>query len=156
MLTAFGSRAPLETLGSPLVFKNPVAWESLASDGTRAICGALSLEAPETVDGVVVITSTHRLQKGLEAFSWHHRAEALDWRTGLYRDGPSGELTVGDRPGSIIAATPADALAVAHEWAERVRARLGNEFDVVFGDARHIDHGHAERDGVKVSRVYNR
>jgi len=156
MLTLFGSRAPLENLGSPLVFKNPVPWESLASEGTRSILAALALEAPETVDGVVVITSTGRRQKPLSRFSWHHRFEAVDWRTGLYHDA-TGELLLGGRPGSIVAPSPEEALSIGLAWADRVRDRCGNEFDVVFGtDRRHIDHGHAERDGVKVARVFQR
>ena len=153
MLTTFGSRAPLEPLGAALHFLEPVPWEVFASDGSRAILSALCLEAPRTLGGVVVISSTWRRAGSLDPFSWHQRFEAIDWRTGLYRDG-LGELLLGGRPGSILAGDPLEALGLAIEWADRVAARLGSEFDVVYGDRRHEDHGHAERDGRKVASVF--
>lgn len=147
METILGGRTPLETLGAPLDFVGPVRWECFRDGGLREILEALSLTAPRAlVGGVVVITSTYR--RPGERFSWHSRFAALDYRTGLYFNS-SGELELGTRPGSIAAATPELALEVAQAWADRLSSRLGSAFDVVFGDARHIDHGHVENDAAK-------
>lgn len=140
----FGTREPIEPLGSALVFLNPVPWEVLESAGCRRILSAISLEAPELIRSFVVITSTWR--PGEDAFSYHHRFEAIDWRTGV--DLPE-EL------GAIVAPTREARIEIAEAWADRIRDRCGREFDVIYGDARHIDHGHAERDGRKVARVYS-
>ena len=147
MSSVFGEREALEPIGSPLEFVGPVHWECFRDGGLREILEALSLTAPRAlVDGVVVITSTHRSHGS--RFSWHSRFAALDYRTGLYLD-EAGDLALGTRRGSIVAATPALALEVAQSWADRLDRRLGSAFDVVFGDARHIDHGHVENDAAK-------
>ncbi len=143
----FGERFPIETLGIPLEFAHPVPWEVFASEGCRRIFAALAIEAPETVGRVVFITSTWRRATPTSKFTYHHRAEAVDWRTGV--------LEPMDRePGAIVAASEGERNAIASAWARRVGERLGSEYDVIYGDKRHIDHGHAERDGRKVARVY--
>jgi len=159
-LTTYGDRSPLRTLGTSLAFRR-VPWECLETPGFRAIARALALEAPTLVDQVVVVTSTHRgpdpaamPDSWAEPFSYHQRFAALDWRTGLSREG--SDLRLGARPGSIVADTPLEALEIAKAWAARVRARLGPEFDVLLGDANHIDHGHAEHDARKAAAVFER
>lgn len=142
---AFGVREALEPLGALLEFSNPVPWEVLASDGCRRILSALALEAPETVGGIVVVTSTWRPTAGANEFSYHHAAEAIDWRTGV--DRPRS-------PGSVVAPSRIERIEISKAWAARVAARLGCEFDVIFGPPKHIDHGHAERDSLKAARVH--
>ena len=147
MSSVLGNREPLESLGASLEFAGPVRWECFRDGGIREILEALSLSAPLDLEGgVVVITSTYR-EPG-SGFSWHSRFAALDYRTGLYRD-QAGNLALGDRRGSIVAATPELALEIAQAWADRLSNRLGSNFDVVFGDARHINHGHVENDAAK-------
>lgn len=147
MSSVLGNREPLDPIGSSLEFVGPVHWECFRDGGIREILEALSLTAPRgLVDGVVVITSTYRGTGS--GFSWHSRFSALDYRTGIYRD-QAGNLALGTRRGSIVAPTPELALEVAQAWADRLSNRLGSNFDVVFGDARHIDHGHVENDAAK-------
>jgi len=145
--SVLGNREPLESLGASLEFVGPVRWECFRDGGIREILEALSLTAPrELVDGVIVITSTYRAPGS--GFSWHSRFAALDYRTGLYRD-QAGNLALGARRGSIVAETPELALEIAQAWADRLSNRLGSNFDVIFGDARHINHGHVENDAAK-------
>lgn len=140
-------RIPLEPRGGRLYFLNPVPWEVL--ERCAPILRALALEAPETVDGLVVITSTIRESDTYKPFSWHHAGQAIDWRTGI----KPAELAA--EPGAIVASSRDEAIEIAKAWRDRVADRLGNEFDVVGPrDYRHIDHGHAERDGRKTLRVY--
>lgn len=153
MMTLYGSRIAMVPLGPRLIFEREVPAECIANPDFGRLCMALTLEAPETVDGVVVVTSTWRPEA--RRFSWHQRFAALDWRTGLYRmaDGDMGLRTL---TGSILADDPSEALSIGRAWRERMAARLGDTFDVLLGDEDHIDHGHAEHDGSKAARVYGR
>jgi len=136
---------PLKTLGSPLFFLDAVPPEVL--ERCAPMLRAISLEAPETVGGIVVITSHIREPRG--AFSWHWTGDAVDWRTGIKPD------RLADEPGAIVASSRDEAIEIAKAWTDRVAARLGNEFDVVGPrDAKHVDHGHAEHDGRKAARVH--
>lgn len=156
MTALVGSRDPLELLGSRIVFKHPAPWEFFAIPGNLELLEAIAMTAPETVDEVVVITSTWRPYDPARGFSWHNAGRAVDWRTGIVGNSRAKAVELGDRPGSIVAPTPELALDIALEWAANMRARLGSCFDVILGDARHIDHGHAENDGGKRSRVHSR
>lgn len=140
MGTLFGEKAPLDVRGPKIRFQGDVPWELFERPGIRAMLRAISMEAPPTVDGVVVVTSTWRPFAESGGFSYHNRCDALDVRTGV--DGPT-------RPGSIVAPTRDGRIAIARDWAVRMKLRLGVEFDVIFGDARHIDHFHLEHDGLK-------
>lgn len=141
----FGERTALVTIGPRIMFDRPVPWELFERPGPRAMLRAISLEAPQTVDGVIVITSTIRDPDG--PFSWHWSADALDVRTGCFD-------AMAKARGAIIAPTYDDRVRLAGEWAARVRNRLGLEYDVIFGDERHIDHMHLEHDGGKASRRF--
>jgi len=154
MTALVGNRHPLELLGGLVEFKHPTPWEWFAIPGNVELLEALAMTKPETVDGIVVVTSTWRPFDEARGFSWHNAGRALDWRTGIVGDSRARPVEIGDRPGSIVAPTPELALDIALEWASNLRARLGSCYDVVLGDARHIDHGHAENDGGKRSRVH--
>ncbi len=140
-------RIPIETAGARLVFAHSVPWEVL--DRCLPLLRAIALEAPPTVGAVVVITSTHRTPKPGESFTWHHAGFAIDWRSGIKPDRLTGEL------GAIVASSRDMAIAILKSWVERVRARVGNEYDIVGPpDPRHLDHGHGEHDGRKAARVF--
>lgn len=145
MGTLFNDRSALVTVGPRIEFALPVPWELFERPGIRPMLRAISLEAPQTVDGVVVITSTIRDPEN--DFSWHWNANALDVRTGCFD-------RMARSPGAIIAPTYEDRVRLAAEWAARIRNRLGLEYDVIFGDARHIDHMHIEHDGAKAMRRF--
>ena len=141
-----GPRERFEALGKPLEFVGPTRWECFSDLGVRAILEALAITAPRLVGGVVVLTSTYR--RGGGRFSWHQRFAAVDVRTGLSKN-VRGELELGTRRGSFAAVSPGQAFAVGQRWQSDLEARLGNAFDVVFGDVEHIDHMHLELDGAK-------
>ena len=104
--------------------------------GPAALVRAFALEAPPTKGGVVVVTSVYR--KPGSKPSYHPELEAVDVRTGV----DDTRLV-----GSILGRTRADRYAKAEAWAERVRKRLGSEFDIIYGEAsRHVDHIHGEWD----------
>ena len=113
-------------------------------------------EAPRLIDDIVAVTSAWRPAK--PRFSWHHMGRAVDFRTGLnLRDDfrEMGQPDLDDlvytrRPGAIWCEPPGEneAEAVYYSacaWADRIRARLGTEFDIVYGiDVGHWNHIHAE------------
>lgn len=76
-----------------------------------------------------------------------------------WRDGPAGaslhsaskaiDIRAVDslgRPGAICGKTQDDQIEAGRLWAHRLRQKLGNCYDVVFGDPRHINHLHVELD----------
>lgn len=143
MATIFGEKVPLEAAGALIRFEQEVPWELFERPGIRAMLRAVSMEAPRTIGGIVVVTSTWRPFSG--QFTYHNRCDALDIRTGV--DGSS-------RQGAIIAPTREARIEAARAWAVRMKLRLGVEYDVVFGDERHIDHFHLEHDGAKAMNRY--
>lgn len=106
---------------------------------------AAALEAPLLVGDVLVITDAARLPTQGANASLHkppaapgeHGFAAIDIRTGVGSE---------RREGQIEAPDDAQRLEKARHWAARIRARLGDEYDVVFGDAAHHDHIHVEHD----------
>lgn len=122
-------------MGYPIEFKEGVFLHSnhCIEPGISRILWALSMTAPRTVGGVVMITSTFRPDPN----SYHSKYRAIDVRTGF------GNF---DRRGAIINDGPEDFMKKAQAWAWRIRHRLGFEFDVVFGDDSHKDHIHVEHD----------
>lgn len=143
MATLFGEKIPLEAAGPLIRFEQEVPWELFERPGIRAILRAVSMEAPRTIGGIVVVTSTWRPFVG--EFTYHNRCDAIDVRSGV--DGSS-------RQGAVIAPTREERIEVARAWSVRIKLRLGIEYDVVFGDARHIDHLHIEHDGSKAMARY--
>jgi hypothetical protein len=125
-------------------FSVDIPWEVIEQPGIRSILRAVSLEAPRMVGDVVVVTSAWRESEGV--FSWHWAGRALDIRTGILLDQST--------TGAVIGPNPKARTAICGEWAMRIRTRLGLEFDVIFGDAQHIDHIHIEHDGVRANRQY--
>ncbi len=143
----FNHREPLQVVGARIEFKGSVPWEVLQSTGVQRILQAAACEAPETVGNVITVTSTHRVATTTSRFSYHLLGEAVDIRTGVFEAAHTAR-------GAVVRATEADRRAISDAWAERIRQRLGGEFDVVYGDGKHIDHIHIERDGAKSGHVY--
>lgn len=141
--TMFGEKVALEVKGAMIRFDQDVPWELFERPGIRAILRAVSMEAPRTISGIVVVTSSWRPEVG--PFSYHHRADALDIRTGIERSAA---------PGAIIGPTREARMEIARQWAVRMKLRLGVEYDVQFGDVKHIDHFHIEHDGLKAMARY--
>ncbi|MEE9386403.1 MAG: hypothetical protein V3V08_23560 [Nannocystaceae bacterium] len=105
--------------------------------------------APEVVGGRICCTAIGR-EVDPEKFSYHGVGRAVDLRTGL--SGTNIEdLALQYRDGAITktesVAFKKDAYWEAMEWASRLRAALGDGYDVIYGiEQSHTDHVHIERD----------
>jgi hypothetical protein len=112
-------------------------------------------EAPNLIGGTLVITSAVRQVIEGKPRSWHHKARAVDFRTGLAGT-RLADLRWSSRIGAIECRGNAQvAYQRAIEWTYRIAARLGNEFDLVYGiAAKHVNHIHGEHDGNKSERRF--
>lgn len=90
--------------------------------------------APTLRDNTLVLTEAWR--PGHSQSSLHPACKAVDIRA----------VDDGDRPGAIVGADKDDQIEAGARWAERMRKKLGDNYDVCFGDASHINHIHLERD----------
>ena len=125
------------TLGPRIVFKEGGKGAYLFPAHYRdpLICRLLCVAAetaPPLVGNVLVVTEGWRNKD-----DQHGRIEALDFRTGI--DQP-------DREGAIEGTDRVIRMAHAHDWVEKMGERLGTDFYIKFGDYRHIDHIHGQRD----------
>lgn len=98
----------------------------------RRIIDAARLHAPEMTDNTVWITSAAdgKHSQG----SRHYTSEAFDIRVKNVK-GFKWSL-MGDWKFNQRVA----------DWAEAIRFELGSKYDVVYGDAQHLDHIHCEFD----------
>jgi hypothetical protein len=113
-----------------------VLYAEFFEPGPARLLRAFALEAPSLKGGVLVVTSVWR--PAGETPSLHPELLAIDVRTGV----DDTRLV-----GSILGSTREDRYAKAEAWAERVRRRVGVEYDIVYGEAvRHVDHIHGEWD----------
>lgn len=116
---------------------------------------------PSLLDGVVRGSSSFwENQKSYHQGKGDGHARAIDLRSGLYlkkEDGVSSKrerMSFGDgRQGDILPpiSNSGDMIWQTYlkgmAWAERIRQRLGYEFDVIYGiDRNHVDHIHLEHD----------
>ena len=99
-----------------------------------AIVRAACETAPTLVDNTLVITEGWRMAN--QSNSLHPACKALDIRA----------VDPMNRPGAISGSTDSKRIEQGHKWAERLQAKLGTDFDVVFGPPRHLNHIHVERD----------
>ncbi len=90
--------------------------------------------APTLRDNTLVLTEAWR--PGHSQASLHPACKAIDIRA----------VDGADRPGAIVGADEAEQTVAGDRWAERMRQKLGDNYDVVFGDQKHINHIHVERD----------
>jgi hypothetical protein len=139
----FYEKEPLTLVGPQIEFAMPVPWEVFAFPPIAKILSAICLEAPEMVGGVVCITSTWR--PAADPASWHHSGTAVDLRTGV--DGAT-------RRGAVVGLTRETRIENCRGWATRIKLRLGIDYDVIFGDPKHIDHIHIEHDGLKAIKPF--
>ena len=111
-------------------------------------------EAPPTVGGCIVIVSIYRKPAKGARFSYHHVGRAVDLRTDLSIT-PEGMIRAGGREGAIVDPDEVGgALTEARDWAQRIRERLGNEYDVVWNQADHLSHLHLEFDRRKEEKCF--
>jgi len=90
--------------------------------------------APTLRDNTMMLTEAWR--PGHAQASLHPACKALDIRA----------VDHSDRPGAIVGIDDEERIRIGDRWAERMRKKLGDNYDVVFGDANHINHIHLERD----------
>ena len=88
--------------------------------------------APPLIGQVLVITEGWR-----DKDDQHGRMQAIDFRTGI----ESPELL-----GAISGSDRFTRMALAHEWVDKQRKRLGTDYYIKFGDPQHITHIHGQRD----------
>lgn len=93
----------------------------------RVILDAARETAPELSDNTVWITSAADGKH--KAGSKHYTSEAFDLRIKNVKGFKPGQLNI-----------------PAARWAERLRATLGFNYDVIYGDKGHLDHIHIELD----------
>lgn len=119
-----------------------------------------ALEAPPTVDGIVLVTSASRPPAAKP--SYHARDRAFDVRSGIALDELEQPRYLA-RPGAVVATNAAEAHERISEWVARVRRHLPGVWDVVFSrrlnpgpgyDAAHLNHVHAELDLLKDALAY--
>jgi hypothetical protein len=79
---------------------------------------------------------TEAWRPGPSQASLHPACKAIDIRA----------VDPSDREGAIIGEDEEEQIEIGERWAERIRQKLGDNYDVVFGDALHINHIHVERD----------
>ncbi len=123
----------------------------------RNIIRAAMIEAPQLVDDTLVVTSVSRGQQmRMKPFSYHQAGEegrAVDFRTGLKGNGTINDWTwdlIMQAPGAIVSDNSQEAYYLALSWASRMKLRLGNEYDVIYGiEHNHVDHIHVEKDRKK-------
>ena len=121
----------------------------------RNIIRAAMIEAPQLVDDTLVVTSVSRGQQmRMKPFSYHQAGEegrAVDFRTGL--SGTSRDTLEWENRIGAIDPSPfevQDRYRAVLLWAQRIRERLGNEYDVIYGiEHNHVDHIHVEHDRKK-------
>ncbi len=110
-----------------------------------AALAAVALEAPETVGRVIVITDVWRPDA---AGGYHPKLRAFDVRSGV-------EDLQSARRGAVQGLSEDDRYASCVAWCDRIRLRIGREFDVVFGrEVDHVDHLHVEHDERKAARAF--
>lgn len=90
--------------------------------------------APTLKENTMVIVEGWRAP--LERASLHPACKAIDIRAidGLMR------------PGAILGESEEQKVLLGRRWASRLRDKLGEDYDVVFGDPNHLSHIHIERD----------
>jgi hypothetical protein len=94
--------------------------------------------APPLRKDVLVVTEGWR--KGTPGKrDQHTHFKGLDIRTGI--ESPNLEGAIVGSPNSRI-----NRIRAAKAWCERMEDRLGTDYDIVFGDSRHINHIHGEHD----------
>jgi hypothetical protein len=104
--------------------------------GFARILFVAGMTAPDLIDNAMVITSLYRTGSG-----YHPKFRAIDIRSGVFAPALRG---------AIVAPTDQKRLDMGKSWAQRMRLRLGYEYDVVFGqDDDHLDHFHIEHDARK-------
>jgi hypothetical protein len=108
----------------------------LANPNVCRILAVAAKEAPELLGDVMIVTEGFRPHRTGQP-SLHPELRAFDLRTGI--DAPTLR-------GAIVHHSRTHRLELAQLWADRMRLRLGTDYDVVFGDDRHIDHIHVEYD----------
>jgi hypothetical protein len=91
--------------------------------------------APPLAGNVMVVTEGYR--RARRDRDLHSELKAVDVRTSV--DDPG-------RLGAILGEELSERMVAGRGWADRIRARLGSEYDIVFGDAKHKDHLHGEHD----------
>lgn len=91
------------------------------------IIQSIILTSPETVDGYVWITSAWRPEKN----SKHSQNHALDVRVKNVKGFDMTTFMLNK---------------VVAEWARRIQANLGDDYDVIYGVPGHYNHIHCEYD----------
>jgi hypothetical protein len=94
--------------------------------------------APPLRKDMLVVTEGYREARPGKR-DLHARLKALDFRTGI--ENPLLDGAILASPNSRI-----NRIRAAKGWVERMEARLGTDFDIVFGDSKHINHIHGEED----------
>jgi hypothetical protein len=94
--------------------------------------------APPLRKDMLVVTEGYRQGKPGKR-DLHAKFKALDFRTGV--ENPLLDGAIVSSPNSRI-----NRIRSAKSWRDRMEARLGADYDIVFGDAKHIDHIHGEED----------
>lgn len=90
--------------------------------------------APSLKENTMVIVEGWRAPR--ESVSLHPACKAIDIRA----------IDSLMRPGAILGESEDQKLALGNRWAIRLRQKLGDDYDVVFGTTGHLSHIHIERD----------
>ena len=140
-------RTPIDypRFGPRVVFKPGASGAWLFAETLERLAPAIAVAArtaPTLRGNEIVIVEGWRPGSTRRA-SYHPKHAAIDIRAVDSRG----------RFGAVHGLTRAEKIRTAVAWAARIRLELPLYFDIVYGDASHIDHIHIECDLTKRSRA---